>query len=52
MPFDRDIQFNADGHVDPNSLDRISKGIQAHSAALGFKFLQNTLFLPHIAVVQ
>lgn len=44
MPFDRDIQFNADGHVDPNSLDRISKGIQAHSAALGFKFLQNTLF--------
>jgi len=44
MPFDRDVQFNADGHVDTNSLDRINKGIQAHSAPLGFTFLQNTLF--------
>ena len=44
MPFDLDVQFNADGHVNLNSLDRINKGIQAHSAPLGLKFLQNTLF--------
>ncbi len=44
MPFDRDYQFNADGHVNCNAMDRISKGIQAHSAPLGLIFLQNTNF--------
>jgi glucose/arabinose dehydrogenase len=44
MPFDRDYQFNADGHVNCNQMDRISKGIQAHSAPLGLTFLQNTEF--------
>ncbi len=43
MPFDRDVQLNADGtHLDCNAADRINKGIQAHSAPLGFMFLQNT----------
>jgi glucose/arabinose dehydrogenase len=44
MPFDQDYQFNADGSVDCNAMDRISKGIQAHSAPLGLTFLQNTNF--------
>ena len=43
MPFDRDVQMNADGtRLDCASADRINKGIQAHSAPLGFVFLQNT----------
>jgi len=44
MPFDRDYQFNADGDVNCNAMDRIDKGIQAHSAPLGLTFLQNTNF--------
>ncbi|WP_334696998.1 PQQ-dependent sugar dehydrogenase [Nostoc sp.] len=44
MPFDRDYQFNANGRVNCSALDRISKGIQAHSAPLGLTFLQNTNF--------
>jgi glucose/arabinose dehydrogenase len=44
MPFDRDVQFNADGHVDCGAIDRINKGIQAHSAPLGLSFLQGTNF--------
>lgn len=44
MPFDRDVEFNADGHVDCGAMDRINKGIQAHSAALGLTFLQDTAF--------
>ncbi|MFS0513943.1 PQQ-dependent sugar dehydrogenase [Nostoc sp. UIC 10607] len=44
MPFDRDYQFNADGRVNCNAMDRIDKGIQAHSAPLGLTFLQNTKF--------
>ncbi|MBN3884944.1 MAG: sugar dehydrogenase [Nostoc sp.] len=44
MPFDRDYEFNADGHINCNAMDRISKGIQAHSAPLGLTFLQNTNF--------
>ncbi|MEH2368332.1 sugar dehydrogenase [Nostoc sp.] len=44
MPFDRDYQFNANGSVNCNAMDRISKGIQAHSAPLGLTFLQNTNF--------
>jgi glucose/arabinose dehydrogenase len=44
MPFDRDYQFNADGHVNCYAMDAISKGIQAHSAPLGLTFLHNTKF--------
>ncbi|MBW4452312.1 MAG: PQQ-dependent sugar dehydrogenase [Nostoc indistinguendum CM1-VF10] len=44
MPFDRDYQWNADGSVNCNAMDRIDKGIQAHSAPLGLTFLQNTKF--------
>ncbi len=42
MPFDRDVQFNADGHVNCSKMDRVTKGIQAHSAPLGLTFLRNT----------
>ncbi len=45
MPFDRDWEFNQNGQaLDCNTADRISKGIQAHSAPLGLTFLQNTSF--------
>jgi glucose/arabinose dehydrogenase len=43
-PFDRDYQLNADGHVNCDAMDRVSKGIQAHSAPLGLLFLQDTAF--------
>jgi len=46
MPFDRDYQLNRDGHVDCVSMNRIDKGIQAHSAPLGLLFLQDTNFDP------
>jgi len=44
MPFDRDFGFNAEGQVNCGTMDRIIKGIQAHSAPLGLTFLQNTSF--------
>jgi glucose/arabinose dehydrogenase len=44
MPFDDDYQMNQSGQVDCTSMDRISKGIQAHSAPLGLAFLQGTAF--------
>lgn len=44
MPFDRDYEYNREGGVDCGGMDRINKGIQAHSAPLGLTFLQNTLF--------
>ncbi len=44
MPFDRDYTFNRDGHVNCGAMDRITKGIQAHSAPLGLTFLQGTNF--------
>lgn len=45
MPFDLDVQNNADGRYGTaDSFDRITKGIQAHSAPLGISFLQNTAF--------
>ncbi|MEJ7811756.1 MAG: hypothetical protein WKG32_15195 [Gemmatimonadaceae bacterium] len=44
MPFDRDYDTNANGAVDCATMDRINKGIQAHSAPLGLLFLQNTSF--------
>ena len=43
MPFDRDVEMNADGtQLNCDTADRIDKGIQAHSAPLGLLFLQNT----------
>jgi glucose/arabinose dehydrogenase len=42
MPFDRDVQTNADGHVDCAAAERIDVGIPAHSAPLGLTFLQRT----------
>ncbi|MBC5991227.1 T9SS type A sorting domain-containing protein [Pontibacter cellulosilyticus] len=42
MPFINDVQLNANGAVDCNGMDRVSKGIQAHSAPLGLLFTQNT----------
>ncbi|MCU0492318.1 MAG: RICIN domain-containing protein [Chloroflexaceae bacterium] len=39
MPYDRDVQLNADGSkLDCNAIPRINKGIQAHSAPLGLSF--------------
>jgi len=43
MPFDPDYETNPDwSQVPENSLTRIDKGIPAHSAPLGFSFLQGT----------
>jgi len=43
MPFDRDVEMNADGSkLDCANAERINKGIQAHSAPLGLIFLQGT----------
>ncbi|MEH1943152.1 MAG: sugar dehydrogenase [Nostoc sp.] len=44
MPLDLDYEFNADGRVNCNTMDKTIKGIQAHSAPLGLTFLQNTNF--------
>jgi glucose/arabinose dehydrogenase len=51
MPFDPDFQFNQSGPykaqgavVNCSAMNRISKGIQAHSAPLGLTFLQGTKF--------
>jgi glucose/arabinose dehydrogenase len=42
MPFDLDYQMNRTGTVDCTTMDRIDRGIQAHSAPLGLTFFQNT----------
>ncbi|MGI4835408.1 MAG: PQQ-dependent sugar dehydrogenase [Janthinobacterium lividum] len=44
MPFELDYDMNRDGAVPLSTFTTISKGIQAHSAALGFTFLQGTSF--------
>ncbi|HEX2200486.1 MAG TPA: sugar dehydrogenase [Gammaproteobacteria bacterium] len=44
MPFDPDYQLNADGHVDCSKMNRVIKGIPAHSAPLGLSFLNGTRF--------
>lgn len=45
MPFDRDMDMNKDGsNRDCGKIDRVSKGIQAHSAPLGLSFLGNSSF--------
>ncbi|WP_019141332.1 PQQ-dependent sugar dehydrogenase [Noviherbaspirillum massiliense] len=43
MPYDRDVQFNADGNrLDCDKIDRATKGIEPHSAPLGLSFLQDS----------
>jgi glucose/arabinose dehydrogenase len=42
LPFEPDVQTNADGHVDCGTASRIEQGIQAHSAPLGLTFLERT----------
>ena len=49
MPFDLDYEWNRTGTVSLARMDRISKGIHAHSAALGLTFLQGTAFQPAYA---
>jgi glucose/arabinose dehydrogenase len=44
MPFDLDVEYNQDGKVNCDKMDRVNKGIQAHSAPLGVLFLQDTKF--------
>src|SRR5215813_1701794 len=45
MPFDRDFDTNREGSAaDCTRMDRVTMGIQAHSAALGLLFLQQTAF--------
>lgn len=45
MAFDRDMDMNKDGtNRDCSKIDRVSKGIQAHSAPLGLSFLGNSSF--------
>jgi uncharacterized protein (TIGR03437 family) len=44
MPFDHDMDTNSDDNVNCGAADRVNKGIQAHSAPLGLKFLGNTNF--------
>jgi glucose/arabinose dehydrogenase len=42
MPFDRDVQNNADGtRLNCATADRVNRGIQAHSAPLGVSFVPN-----------
>ena len=42
MPFDLDYQMNRLGTVNCGGMDRVNRGIQAHSAPLGLTFFQNT----------
>jgi len=44
LPFDADWETNRDGQVDCSKMERISKGIKAHSAPLGLSFLQGSSF--------
>ncbi len=45
MPFDLDVQNNPGGQYGTvDSFDRITKGIQAHTAPLGFSFTSGTAF--------
>ncbi|GAB3811606.1 hypothetical protein GCM10028895_01890 [Pontibacter rugosus] len=42
MPHIKDVELNPQGTVDCSGMERISKGIQAHTAPLGLLFTQNT----------
>jgi len=42
MPFDLDYNLNRNGTVNCSTMDRINRGIQAHSAPLGLLFFQMT----------
>ena len=50
MPYDRDVQLNADGRaLDCTAIDRVTKGVAAHSAPLGLNFLQEPTLPPRFA---
>ena len=42
IPLVKDVELNRNGAVDCSGMDHLSKGIQAHSAPLGFNFTQGT----------
>lgn len=43
MPYDRDVQLNADGSkLDCNAIDRVTRGLTPHSAPLGMNFLHDS----------
>jgi glucose/arabinose dehydrogenase len=43
MPYDRDVELNANGDkLDCSSIDRVTKGMDPHSAPLGMNFLQGS----------
>lgn len=44
LPYDRDWDNNRDGQVDCGAMDRVNKGIKAHSAPLGVSFLHRSNF--------
>ena len=44
LPYERDWDNNRDGQIDCGTMDRVSKGIKAHSAPLGVSFLHNSNF--------
>lgn len=46
MPFQRDYELNANGHVRCSTKSRVQKGIPAHSAPLGIIFLQASAIRP------
>jgi glucose/arabinose dehydrogenase len=47
MPFDRDAELNSDGSkLDCSGIDRVTKGIEPHSAPLGMSFLLQESGLP------
>lgn len=47
MPYDRDVQLNADGSkLDCDKADRITRGLAPHSAPLGLNFLQGSALPP------
>jgi glucose/arabinose dehydrogenase len=44
MLFEPDYEMNRDGAVNCQAMDRITRGIQAHSAPLGLSFLHDSAF--------
>lgn len=44
MPYNLELKTNANAAVNCGAMDKINRGIPAHSAPLGLLFLQNTAF--------
>jgi glucose/arabinose dehydrogenase len=44
LPYERDWENNRDGQVDCATMDKVNKGIKAHSAPLGLSFLHDSSF--------